>query len=138
MLGSHWEALLVNAINTLYGYDINVPFAFQHLTEGGDRAVSYGLTRVLKPSMNDEMKKGGEIFLLGGIAQVFGHNRNPKIAGVDPRLFGKLTQWCNAHLGLTTYQSERDRTRRPRAGRPDPSPIPLPPQIDSSDTEPEP
>ena len=119
-LDAQCGVMLENSVNTLYGNDVNHTFEFAPTIVGGKRGVAYGLTRDATPSMVDEMRKGGELFILAGVARMFGQCKHVKIDGIQKRWFGKLTTWCRAHMGLSTHQVERDVRRhgRPSADLP--------------------
>ena len=131
-----WKGIVEDALNTLYGDDINHPFEFNPRSRGGARSVAYGLRRRENPRLTDEMMKGGDIFMIAGIARMMGPTKaGIRIIDVLPRWFGKLTKWCQAHMGLTTHQVERD---RPRGGRPSRDLADPEPELDlDSETEPD-
>jgi hypothetical protein len=113
MLDYEWMEIFERSINMLYSDDMNQPFRIAPTRRGGVRSVSYGLTRSASPSMKDEMRKGGDMFLIGGVARMMGHGK-VRIKDIDARWWGKLTTWCRGHFGLTTHQEERDRLRQSR------------------------
>jgi hypothetical protein len=114
-LHEDWMSFLENIVNARYGEDMNVGFEVNPPIKGGSTSIGYGYTRKHSNSMNDEYKKGGEIFLLGGIARMLGVSNKLSIDRVQRRWWAKLTVWCRLHMGLTTHQRERDTTR---GGRP--------------------
>ena len=121
-----WGMMLENAVNELYADDVNHEFSFLSESRGGVRSLAFGNTREGLRRIKDESKRGGEIFLLGGIARRMGGSKIMKINDIDPRWFGRLTLWAKAHMGITTHQTERD---RPRGGRP------LPRLVEEEETE---
>jgi hypothetical protein len=113
-LDASWGAYLERIVNELFGGDINHAFEFAPTAEGGTRSVAYGLTREESPSMVNEYRKGGDVMLLAGVARMFGQIKGVSIVGINKRWFGKLTNWCKAHMGLSTHQVERDARRHGR------------------------
>jgi hypothetical protein len=109
--------MLADAVNLLYGHDLNYEFEWVSSRRGGTRTTALGLVDMHLKSMSEEAAKGAMIFKIGAIARVLGVRNGPlEIDGLDFRVCGRLTHWCQAHLGLTPTQLERDRTRpgRPR------------------------
>jgi hypothetical protein len=118
--------IIEDAVNALHGASITPQFTFRTPKEGGARVVSFRTTEHRLTSMRDAMKKGGEIYLISGLANQLGaltyrfkRSRN----------FGRLTSWCKAIMKESTTQSERDRTHGP------PAPHPQQQQDSSSESE---
>lgn len=107
--------IIENAVNALHGASITPPFTFRTPKEGGPRVVSFRTTEHRLTSMKDAMKKGGEIYLISGLANMLGSlTYRLKRA----RNFGRLTSWCKAIMKESTTQAERDRTHGPPAANP--------------------
>ena len=115
ILPEAWMGLLEGAINTHFGATMNVPFEIKTSVHGGSTSVGYNFTRDVTPCMRDETDRGGEIFLLGAIANMLGVCKRLSIDKIQRRWWGKLTVWCKTQMGLSTHQKERDRVR---GGRP--------------------
>lgn len=136
-LGEHWLDILESIVNANYGEDINHGFTFKSTKQGAEQSIALGLTSVSNPSMNVMKKRGSDMFLLSGVASMFGQSSRLKVHGLkDRKRWGRLTLWCKAQQGLSTYQVNRDRTRggRPSAERPS---LPLPDEEEVSGSEPE-
>lgn len=106
-----WGISLAHASNTLFGMDAHIPFTWETEMQGGTRAIAYGKGDEHPKGIKELETKGARIFKLGGVAERFGNNRTLTIHHIDPRSYGRLTRWCQGHLGLSTYQIESDRRR---------------------------
>jgi hypothetical protein len=112
--------ILEEGINGKYGDDINHPFSFQTPEEGGEWSKSYGRIEGTNHLLSVEGERGHGIFMIGALAREWSGappHCTLKIEGLNRRAWGRLTIWCQAHLGLSHYQDERDHTRVPE-GRP--------------------
>jgi hypothetical protein len=117
-LVNEWEKFLTDAANEYHRLmDQNRKFAFPKKGEGVE-AVAYGLKK-FTPSITDEKERGAKVGILAFIARELGEYTGPgrlHIRGTWQRGMGRLTNWCKALMGLSTYQTERDEER---GGRPE-------------------
>jgi len=108
-LHEEWTSLLEDAINTRHGHTMNVPFELAPPIAGGSSSVGYALNRERGVCEREEFRRGGELFIISQIGKIMGGSNKLGIVGVNKRWWSKLIKWCQAQMGLTIHQQERDR-----------------------------
>jgi hypothetical protein len=112
-----WQKLIEDSANEFaYLMDQKREFKMPRRGEGGE-AVAYGLVP-FTTTITDERVRAEKVGVLAFIAREMGEYTGTgrlHIRGTDQRGWGRLTNWCKALMGLSTYQGERDEDR---GGRP--------------------